>query len=64
MDRIANRVQFRRVLKDVVKCLRQNLDRPGVAPLNADQVMFWFENVTLDDVEDVVGQLDADHGST
>ncbi len=54
-----DRTEFRKVVKELVKCLRQNLDRPGLAPLTADQIMFWMRNVTLEDLEIVIQQIEA-----
>jgi hypothetical protein len=55
---LVDRSDFRAVLKEVIKCLRQNLDVPGVAPLAPEQIMFWFQNVTLEDLRAAVGEID------
>ena len=60
MGPLTDRTEFRAVLKGVVKCIRQNLDRPGLTPLTAEQIMFWFQNVTLEDVEVTTRELDAE----
>jgi len=59
MGPLVDRTEFRKVLKDVVKCVRQNLDAPGLTPLNAEQILFWFQNVTMDDVQIVIRELDG-----
>ena len=51
MTPLVDRTEFRKVVKELVKCLRNNLDRPGLAHLTADQIMFWMRNVTLEDLE-------------
>jgi hypothetical protein len=56
---LVDRSDFRAVLKEVIKCLRQNLDVPGVASLAPEQIMFWFQNVTLEDVQAAVAEIDA-----
>lgn len=65
MTPLVDRTEFRKVVKEVTKCLRQNLDQPGVARLTAEQVMFWMQNVTLDDLEAVMRELESEGtGST
>ena len=54
------------MLKEVVKCLRQNLDVPGITPLDPEQVMQWLQQVKLEDLLEVARELDteqADHRS-
>ncbi len=60
MAPLVNRTEFRGVLKEVIKCLRQNLDKPGVTALTPDQFMFWLQNVTLEDIQIVAGELEAE----
>lgn len=60
MAPLVDRTEFRKVVKEVAKCLRQNLDKPGVAPLTAEQVMFWMQNVTLDDLEAVMREIESE----
>ncbi len=60
MGPLSDRTEFRAVLKEVVNCIRKNLDRPGLTPLTAEQIMFWFQNVTLEDVQVITRELDAD----
>ena len=59
MASLIDRTEFRKVVKEVVKCLRENLDRPGLARLTADQIMFWMRNVTLEDLESVIREIDT-----
>jgi hypothetical protein len=61
MAPLVDRTQFRKVVKEVVKCVRQNLDRPQVAPLSADQIMFWLQSVTYDDLHAATQELDAEN---
>ena len=58
MGPLVDRTEFRVVVKEVVKCLRQNLDRPGLKPLASEQLMQWFQNITLEDLQAVVRELD------
>ncbi len=60
MGPLSDRTEFRAVLKEVVNCIRKNLDKPGLTPLTAEQIMFWFQNVTLEDVQVITRELDAD----
>jgi hypothetical protein len=64
MAQLVDRSEFRRVVKEIVKCLRQNLDQHGVAPLTAGQVMFWIQNVTLEDLEVVTFEIEAEGAGT
>jgi hypothetical protein len=59
MAPLVDRTEFRKVLKELVKCLRENLDRPGLAPLSADQIMFWMRNVAREDLEIVIREIDT-----
>lgn len=61
MGPLIDRSEFRSVLKEVINCVREHLAAPGVAPLSPEQIMFWFQNVTLEDVTVVVKQIEADH---
>jgi hypothetical protein len=63
MAPLVDRSEFRKVVKEIVKCLRQNLDQPGVAALTAEQVMFWLQNVTFQDLEIVTREIEADSQS-
>jgi hypothetical protein len=57
---LVDRTEFRKVVKEVAKCLRQNLDQPGVAPLTAAQIMFWMQNVTLEDLEAAIREIESE----
>jgi hypothetical protein len=59
MGPLVDRSEFRAVLKEVVKCMRANLDKPGITPLTPEQVMFWFQNVNLQDLVLVSQEIDA-----
>lgn len=59
-DGSAGRTEFRAVLKEVVKCVRQNLDAPGLTPLASEQLMSWFGNITLEDLQTVIRELDEE----
>jgi hypothetical protein len=59
MPPLADRTQFRAVLKEVVNCLRQNLDVPGVTPLRSEQILFWMQNVTREDLDAVIGEVNG-----
>ena len=60
MGPLVDRSEFRKVVKEMVKCVRQNLDRPGVAPLTPEQILFWLQNITPEDIEIVAAEIDGD----
>jgi hypothetical protein len=60
MGPLIDRTEFRAVLKEVVNCMREHLAAPGVPQLSAEQIMFWWQNVTLEDVTIVVRQIETD----
>ena len=60
MGPLVDRTEFRAVLKEVVKCIRQNLDVPGLKPLAPDQLMSWLQNITMEDLQTVAGELDGE----
>ncbi len=59
MASLVDRTEFRAVLKEVVKCIRAHLDAPGLTPLTAEQIMFWFQNVTIEDLRIVLQEIDS-----
>jgi hypothetical protein len=61
MAPLVDRTEFRAVVKEVVRCLHQNLDVRGLAPLTAEQIMFWLQNVTVEDLKVVTAEIDADN---
>ena len=63
MTNFTSRAEFRIILKDVVSCLKANLDKPGVAALTAEEIHYWLREVTLDDVLHVIAQIDAERGA-
>ncbi len=60
MGPLVDRTEFRAILKEVVKCVRQNLDAPGLKPLAPDQLLLWFRNITLEDLQTVARELDGE----
>ncbi len=60
MAALVDRSEFRKVLKEIVKCLRQNLDVAGVTALTPEQMMSWFKNVTVQDVQTVTREIDQE----
>ena len=60
MTALVDRTEFRAVLKAVVKCLHQNLDVTGVAPLTPEQIIFWLQNVSLEDLRAVAHEIDRE----
>ena len=60
MATLVDRTEFRKVLKEIVKCLRQNLDVAGVTALTPEQMMSWFQNVTLQDLQTVTREIDRE----
>lgn len=59
MATLVDRTEFRKVVKEIVKCLHHNLERPGVAPLTPGQIVFWMQNITLEDIEIVTVEIEA-----
>jgi hypothetical protein len=57
VSKLISRNEFRAVLKGVVRCLRSELDAPGLAPLTSEELLFWFRNITLEDIEKVNAEL-------
>lgn len=62
VSKLISRTEFRAVLRSVVRCLRGELNVPGLAPLNAEEIYFWFQNITLEDIEAVQKEIDAAPG--
>lgn len=60
MSPLVDRTEFRKVLKEVVECLHKNLDRPGLASLTPEQIAFWIQNVTLEDIQTVAAEIEAE----
>jgi hypothetical protein len=59
VSKLISRSEFRAVLKSVIRCLRGELNAPGLAPLTAEEIHFWFQNITLEDIEAVNKETDA-----
>ena len=57
MGPLVDRTEFRAVLKEVVQCIRANLDAPGLTPLTGEQIMLWFQSVTPEDLQVVLQEL-------
>jgi hypothetical protein len=60
VSKLISRTEFRVVLKSVVRCLRGELNVPGLAPLSAEEILFWFRNITQEDIEAVNQDIDAE----
>ena len=60
MAPLVDRTEFRKVVKQIVHCLLENLDRPGLAPLTPEQIMFWIQNIGLEDIQTVVAEINSD----
>lgn len=60
MAPLVDRTEFRKVVKEIVKCLHQNLDRPGVTPLTPEQILFWMQTVALEDIQIVAAEIDTE----
>ncbi len=60
VSKLISRSEFRSVLKSVVRCLRSELSAPGLAPLSAEEILFWFQNITMEDIEAVNKEIDAE----
>ncbi len=50
---IDSRGEFRSVLRNIVGCLRSELDVPGITPFNAEELCEWFRSITPDDIRAV-----------
>lgn len=48
-----SRGEFRAVLREIVSCLRSELDVPGVAPFDPEELRQWFQSITTDDIQSV-----------
>ena len=48
-----NRAEFRTVLKQLIRCLRGQLNVPGVEPFNAEDLRAWFHDITVEDIRAV-----------
>lgn len=51
--RIAERAEFRGVLREVIQCLRSQLEVPGITPFNAEDLNAWFHDITAEDIRAV-----------
>jgi hypothetical protein len=60
VSKLISRSEFRTILKSVVRCLRGELNAPGLAPLNAEEIQFWFRNITMEDIEAVNKEIDSE----
>ena len=60
VSKLISRSEFRSVLKSVVRCLRGEVSAPGLAPLTAEEILFWFQNITMEDIETVNKEIDAE----
>lgn len=60
MGPLLDRTEFRKVVKEVVKCLHAHLDRPELSPLTPEQIMFWMQNVTLEDLQIVTDEIETE----
>ena len=60
VSKLISRNEFRSVLKSVVRCLRSELSAPGLAPLTAEEILFWFQNITMEDIEAVNREIEAE----
>jgi hypothetical protein len=61
MGHLVDRTEVRAVMKEAVKCVRQNLDAPGLTPLTPEQLTSWFQNVTPEDLQIVVREIESDN---
>lgn len=52
-NRFGERSEFRQVLREVVSCLRRQLDIPGVSPFNPEELTQWFHSIQSDDIRAV-----------
>lgn len=60
MTGLTSRAEFRAILKGVVNCLKQSLDKPKLQPLTAEEVVFWLHEVTLEDARAVVALIESE----
>ncbi|HEU5401372.1 MAG TPA: hypothetical protein VFU86_08450 [Terriglobales bacterium] len=43
-----------------MRCLKGELNAPGLAPLTAEEILFWFRNITIEDIEAVNREIEAE----
>ncbi len=60
VSKLISRSEFRTVLKSVVRCLRGELNAPGLAPLTEEEILFWFQNITMEDIAVVNKEIDVE----
>ena len=60
MSNLTSRAEFRTILKGVVNCLKQALDKPQLPSLTAEEIHLWLHEVTLEDVRVVLSEIETD----
>ncbi len=48
-----NRQEFREVLREIVHCLRGQLQVPGVSPFGPEELVAWFREISVEDIKSV-----------
>ena len=59
MTHLTSRFEFRAILKGVINCLRDGLDRPGIPQLTPEEIRLWLREVTMDDIRVVIAQMEC-----
>ncbi len=64
MANLSSRVEFRTILKRIVCCLQESFAYPDMAPLTSEQVHFWLQEITLEDIRAVMSDIDLESRKT
>lgn len=57
---LISRVEFRAILRRIVGCLRDSLPA-SVSPLTPEEMHFWLQEITLEDIQVVASEIDLEH---
>lgn len=61
MTSLTSRDEFRKILKHMVFCLKENLEYPTLGPLTPEEMHFWLREITLEDIRVVASEIDNEH---
>lgn len=62
MAALVDRREYRRILKDVLRCVRKDLESPRIAPLTPAEVLRWLHEATKEDIQIVLDELNDEAG--
>ena len=60
MSKLTSRVEFRTILKKLITHLKESLDQPKLPPLTPEEIHFWLSEITMDDVQAVIAEIDKE----